>query len=165
MKIPLLCLFGTLFGQFLGTFPNRPILMMPWLSNWIIFWIESAEFILNWIIFWNGSLVKQYWIEYWMNRFLAKFKHWIESDLVLATTATISNQLSPQVGWASVMTMTEFHLVSLKQGGACSVFYQGIFPKDFDARMEALVAILKLAAVGAMRGHQRLAKSWTFLKN
>ena len=49
------------------------------------------------------------------------------------------------------MTMTVFHLVSLKQGGACSVFYQGIFPKDFDARMEALVAILKLAAVGAMR--------------
>ena len=26
--------------------------------------------------------MKQYWIEYWMNRFLAKFKHWIESDRV-----------------------------------------------------------------------------------
>ena len=81
------CLFWTLFGQFLGTFPFWPVPMMPWLLNWIIFWIESAEFILNWIIFWNGSLVKQYWIEYWMNRFLAKFKHWIESDLVSPITS------------------------------------------------------------------------------
>ena len=73
-------------GQFLGNFPIRPVSMISWLLNWIIFWIESAEFILNWIIFWNGSLVKQYWIEYWMNRFLAKFKHWIESDGVSNTT-------------------------------------------------------------------------------
>ena len=65
-----------------------------------------------------------------MNHLLAKFKHWIESDWVSATTTTISNQLSPQVGWASVMTMTEFHLVSLKQGGACSVF-----PKRFPQKI------------------------------
>ena len=86
MKSPLFCLFWTLFGQFLGTFPIRPVLIIPWLLNWIIFWIESPEFILNWIIFWIESWVKQYWIEYWMNHFLAKFKYWIESDWVSFTT-------------------------------------------------------------------------------
>ena len=86
MISPLFCLFWTLFGQFLGTFPIRPVLIIPWLLNWIIFWIESPEFILNWIIFWIESWVKQYWIEYWMNHFLAKFKHWIESDWVSPTT-------------------------------------------------------------------------------
>ena len=86
MKSPLFCLFWTLFGQFLGTFPIRPVSMIPWLLNWIIFWIESAEYFLNWIIFWIESWVKQYWIEYWMNHFLAKFKHWIESDWVSPTT-------------------------------------------------------------------------------
>ena len=85
MISPLFCLFWTLFGQFLGTFPIRPVLIIPWLLNWIIFWIESPEFILNWIIFWIESWVKQYWIEYWMNHFLAKFKHWIESDRVSNT--------------------------------------------------------------------------------
>ena len=84
-KAPFFCLFWTLFGQFLGTFPIRPVSMIPWLLNWIIFWIESAEFSLNWIIFWIESWVKQYWIEYWMNHFLAKFKHWIESDRVSNT--------------------------------------------------------------------------------
>ena len=86
MISPLFCLFWTLFGQFLGTFPIRPVLIIPWLLNWIIFWIESPEFILNWIIFWIESWVKQYWIEYWMNHFLAKFKYWIESDWVSLTT-------------------------------------------------------------------------------
>ena len=71
--------FFVYFGHFLGTFPIRPVLMIPWLWNWIIFWIESTELCLNWIIFWIESWVKQYWIEYWMNNFLAKFKHWIES--------------------------------------------------------------------------------------
>ena len=33
--------------------------------NWIIFWIESAEFSLNWIIFWIESWEKQYLIKYW----------------------------------------------------------------------------------------------------
>ena len=81
-KPPFFCLFWTLFGQFLGTFPIWPVLIIPWLLNWIIFWIESAEYFLNWIIFWIESWVKQYWI----NRFLAKFKYWIESDWVSATT-------------------------------------------------------------------------------
>ena len=85
MKSPLFCLFWTLFGQFSGTFPIRPVSKSPWLLNWIIFWIESAEFFLNWIIFWIESWVKRYWIEYWMNHFLAKFKHWIESDRVSNT--------------------------------------------------------------------------------
>jgi len=85
MKSPLFCLFWTLFGQFSGTFPIRPVSKSPWLLNWIIFWIESAEFFLNWIIFWIESWVKRYWIEYWMNHFLAKFKQWIESDRVSNT--------------------------------------------------------------------------------
>ena len=89
MISPLFCLFWTLFGQFLGTFPIRPVLIIPWLLNWIIFWIESPEFILNWIIFWIESWVKQYWIEYWMNHFLAKFKYWIESDWVSFTTSIL----------------------------------------------------------------------------
>ena len=88
MKSPLFCLFWTLFGQFSGTFPIRPVSKSPWLLNWIIFWIESAEFFLNWIIFWIESWVKRYWIEYWMNHFLAKFKHWIESDRVSNTPNT-----------------------------------------------------------------------------
>ena len=83
-KVPFFFLFWTLFGQFLGTFPIRPVSKSPWLLNWIIFWIVSAEF-LNWIIFWIESWVKRYWIEYWINHFLAKFKHWIESDRVSNT--------------------------------------------------------------------------------
>ena len=89
MKSPLFCLFWTLFGQFSGTFPIWPVSKSPWLLNWIIFWIESAEFFLNWIIFWIESWVKQYWIEYWMNHFLTKFKHWIESDRVSNTPASV----------------------------------------------------------------------------
>ena len=45
MKSPLFCLIWTLFGQFFGTFPIWPVSMIPWLLNWIIFWIESPEFI------------------------------------------------------------------------------------------------------------------------
>ena len=80
------CLFWTLFGKFLGTFPIRPVSMIAWALNWIIFWIESAEFSLNWIIFWIESWVKQYWIQYWINHFLAKFKHQIESNWVSSPT-------------------------------------------------------------------------------
>ena len=61
--------------------------MILWLLNWIIFWFESAEFFLNWIIIWIESWVKQYWIKYWMDHFLAKFKHWIESDRVSNTSS------------------------------------------------------------------------------
>ena len=72
MKILLFCLFWTLFGQFLGTFPIQPVLIIPWLLNWIIFWIELPEFILNWIIFWiespefilNWIIV---WTEFWVS--------------------------------------------------------------------------------------------------
>ena len=67
------------FWHFTGTFPIWLVSMMPWLLNWIIFWIESAEFILNWIIFWIGFWVKQYWMEYWMNHFFGKIQklNWI----------------------------------------------------------------------------------------
>ena len=88
MKSPFFSLFWVFFRYFLGTFPIRPVSMIPWLMNWIIPWIESAEFFLNWIIFWIESWAKQYWIKYWMNHFLAKFKHWIESDWVSATTTS-----------------------------------------------------------------------------
>ena len=84
-----LSILGT-FWPILGTFPIRPVSMIPWLLNWIIFWIESADFFWNWIIFWIESWVKQYWIKYWMNHFLAKFKHWIESDWVSDTTTEIA---------------------------------------------------------------------------
>ena len=91
-KPPFLSILDT-FGQFLGTFPIRPVLIIPWLLNWIIFWTELPEFILNWIIFWIESWVKQQWIEYWMNHFLAKFKHWIESYRVSNTpTLTLVKQ-------------------------------------------------------------------------
>ena len=38
---------------FLGTFLIQSVSMIPWLLNWILFWIESPEFILN----------NQYWVE------------------------------------------------------------------------------------------------------
>ena len=53
--------------------------MIPWLLNWIIYWIESPQLFLNWIIV---------WIEFWetniesnieLNPILPKFKLWIES--------------------------------------------------------------------------------------
>ena len=78
MKSPLFCLFWTLIGQFLGTFPIRPVSMIPWLLIWIIFWNESFAISLNWIIFWIKPWVKQYWIEYWMNHF------WQNSNIELS---------------------------------------------------------------------------------
>ena len=71
--------FLVYFGHFLGTFLIQPVSMIPWLLNWIIYWIESPQFFLNWIIV---------WIEFWetniesnieLNPFLPKFKLWIES--------------------------------------------------------------------------------------
>ena len=77
----------------------------PFLSNldtfWAIFWhfsyltsindslTSESNYLLNVIsriFFWIEYGVKQYWIKYWMNHFLAKFKHWIESDWVSNTT-------------------------------------------------------------------------------
>ena len=70
-------------------------------------WI--SRFFVNWIIFWIESWLKQYWIEYWMNHFLAKFKHWIESDWVSPTT-----KLNPQVWqhWERV----KLHSIGFKEG-------------------------------------------------
>ena len=71
--------FLVYFGHFLGTFLIQPVSMIPWLLNWIIYWIESPQLFLNWIIV---------WIEFWetniesnieLNPFLPKFKLWIES--------------------------------------------------------------------------------------
>ena len=86
------------FWAIFGSFPIRPISMIPWLLNWIIFWIESAEFLLNWILFWIESWVKQYWIEYWTNHLLAKFKNWIESYRVSKTPRVVSWSLVRVVG-------------------------------------------------------------------
>ena len=52
---------------------------------------ELNQHFFNWIIFWIESWVKQYWMEYLMNHFLAKFKHWIKSDWVSATTTLCSS--------------------------------------------------------------------------
>ena len=111
MISPLFCLFWTLFGQFLGTFPIRPVLIIPWLLNWIIFWIESPEFILNWIIFWIESWVKQYWIEYWMNHFLAKFKYWIESDWVSLTTKLVYLLAFIWTLWILALAFIRSHII------------------------------------------------------
>ena len=63
--------FLVYFGHFLGTFLIQPVSMIPWLLNWIIFWIEL---ILNWIIvrieFWSTESNTEF------NNLLAKFKHW-----------------------------------------------------------------------------------------
>ena len=148
MISPLFCLFWTLFGQFLGTFPIRPVLIIPWLLNWIIFWIESPEFILNWIIFWIESWVKQYWIKYWMNHFLAKFKYWIESDWVSLTTSKTGLQwrfsLCCQVlqlrGWAweyGILPFSALHCVftisqcSLSGAGCLEVRWLWRFKSQF----------------------------------
>ena len=69
------------FWAFLGTFPIRPVLRISWLLNWIILWIESAQCFLNWITFWIESSVKQYWIEYWINHFLAIELNWIRKGI------------------------------------------------------------------------------------
>ena len=65
--------------------------MILWLSNWILFWIESTEFILNWL---------KVWIEFWvsnieslieLNHFSAKFKHWIKWDRASPTPSRLSS--------------------------------------------------------------------------
>ena len=83
--------------------------MIPWLLklhyhlNWI------SRIFLNLIIFWIESWVKQYWIEYWINHFLAKFKHWIESDWVSDTPREVSQSKS---GWLFVWPYSTVHQVS-----------------------------------------------------
>ena len=80
------------------------------------YWIElsfelNQQNFLNWIIFWIESWVKQYWIDYWINHFLAKSKHWIESDRVSNTPNKMwleiwnrffemkENYASPRTSW------------------------------------------------------------------
>ena len=82
MKVPFYVYFGHFWAIF-GTFLNLSVSRIPCLLNWITSELNQQIFsesnnILNW--------VKQYWIKYWMNHFLAKFKHWIESDWVSPTT-------------------------------------------------------------------------------
>ena len=127
MISPLFCLFWTLFGQFLGTFPIRPVLIIPWLLNWIIFWIESPEFILNWIIFWIESWVKQYWIEYWMNHFLAKFKYWIESDWVSLTTTSMTKLQEHSKGNLLIETIQNQWILSITSGSGSRLSIKVLF--------------------------------------
>ena len=106
-----------------------------WLLNWIIFWIESAEFILNWIIIWIESWVKQYWIKYWMNHFLAKFKHWIESDWVSPTTIyRLGSVLSANYKWSKIvpklvesLTITSFWTIAYTNSLFCHFIQHGFW--------------------------------------
>ena len=79
--------FFVYFGHFsYSTSINDPLTFeLNYLLNRI------SRVFLNWIIFWIESWVKRYWIKYRMNHFLAKFKHWTESEWVLATTSARSS--------------------------------------------------------------------------
>ena len=83
--LSILDIFWSFFGHFsYSTSINGSLTIeLNYLLNWI------SRFFLNWIMFWIESWVKQYWIEYWKNHFFAKFKHWIESDWVSATTSPV----------------------------------------------------------------------------
>ena len=133
MISPLFCLFWTLFGQFLGTFPIRPVLIIPWLLNWIIFWIESPEFILNWIIFWIESWVKQYWIEYWMNHFLAKER--LANPTIIVCLGHLRFRICVAKGGRGCFRPSyewpKFTLVSKKIANL-SVSQKNVYPKIFE---------------------------------
>ena len=63
----------------------RALFWFPGILSWFIYWILfELNNSLNWI------LGKQYWIKYWIESFLAKFKHWIESDRVSQRARTRS---------------------------------------------------------------------------
>ena len=84
-EAPFLVYSGNFLGNFralfLSTSSNEPLnIELIYLLIWISRFVFEFNNILNW------SSIKHYWIEYWMNHFLAKFKHWIESDGVSATT-------------------------------------------------------------------------------
>ena len=75
--------FWAIFGHFsYSTSINNSLTIE---LNYLLNWISRICFELNSI--WIESWVKQYWFEYWMTHFLAKFKHWIESDWVSATNS------------------------------------------------------------------------------
>ena len=89
MKVPFYVYFGHFWAIF-GTFLNLSVSRIPCLLNWITSELNQQIFsesnnILNW--------VKQYWIKYWMNHFLAKFTHWIESGRVSNTPKTAQQWL------------------------------------------------------------------------
>ena len=79
IKRPIFVFWGIFFPD-LTSINDSLTIELNYLLNWI------SRFFLNRIIFWNKSWVRQYWIQYWINPNLAKFKHWIESDWVLPTT-------------------------------------------------------------------------------
>ena len=81
-----------LFGHFYGAFLIRLVSMIPWLLNWVFFWIESLEPILNWMIVWIEFLVSNIESYIELNHSSAKLKHWNESDRVLPTPNGCANQ-------------------------------------------------------------------------
>ena len=98
MKVPFYVYFGHFWAIF-GTFLNLSVSRIPCLLNWITSELNQQNFsesnnILNW--------VKQYWIKYWMNHFLAKFTHWIESGRVSNTPKTAQCVTSSLSEWISI---------------------------------------------------------------
>ena len=98
MKVPFYVYFGHFWAIF-GTFLNLSVSRIPCLLNWITSELNQQIFsesnnILNW--------VKQYWIKYWTNHFLAKFTHWIESGRVSNTPKTAQCVTSSLSEWISI---------------------------------------------------------------
>ena len=87
------------FGQFSALFlicqyQEFPVYWIELPLNWISRFFSESNNILNW--------VKQYWIKYWMNHFLAKFTHWIESGRVSNTPKTAQCVTSSLSEWISI---------------------------------------------------------------
>jgi len=84
-KVPFFVYFRHYLDNFRALFLFDQYQRVP--DYWIelSFELNQQNFFLNWIIFWIESWVKRYRIKYWMNHFLEKFKHWIESDRVSNT--------------------------------------------------------------------------------
>ena len=98
MKVPFYVYFGHFWAIF-GTFLNLSVSRIPCLLNWITSELNQQIFsesnnILNW--------VKQYWIKYWTNHFLAKFTHWIESGRVSNTPKTAQYVTLSLSEWVSI---------------------------------------------------------------
>ena len=98
MKVPFYVYFGHFWAIF-GTFLNLSVSRIPCLLNWITSELNQQIFsesnnILNW--------VKQYWIKYCMNHFLAKFTHWIESGRVSNTPKTAQYVTLSLSEWVSI---------------------------------------------------------------
>ena len=85
-KFPFFVYFGHSLGIF-GHFSYSTSINDSLTIELNIFWIESPEFILNYIL--NWILGKAILNRIWNESFLAKFKHWIESDWVSPTPIPI----------------------------------------------------------------------------